>query len=72
MSATVVTKLPTTVKIVYWQRDGFWTGHLQDYPDYQTQGESFDDLKAHLRELHDDLTSGEIPGVRKLEEMALS
>ena len=62
----------STVKIVYWQRDGFWVGHLQEYPDYQTQGETLDDLKAHLRELHDDLTGGQIPGVRKLEEMALT
>ena len=64
--------LVETVKIVYWKRDGFWIGYLQDYPDYQTQGETLEDLKAHLRELHDHLTSGEIPGVRKLEEMALS
>ncbi len=62
----------STVKIVYWQRDGFWIGHLQEYPDYQTQGETLDDLKTHLRELHGDLTGGQIPGVRKLEEMALT
>lgn len=72
MPTVTAQPLAATVKIVYWQRDGFWIGHLQDYPDYQTQGDSFDDLKAHLRELHDDLTGGQIPGVRKLEEMALS
>ena len=61
-----------TVKIVYWQQRGVWIGHLQDYPDYQTQGETLDDLKVHLRDLYVELTSGQIPGVRKVEEMVLS
>jgi hypothetical protein len=36
------------------------------YPDYWTQGQSLEDLQAHLRELYQDLTSGEIPGIRKV------
>jgi hypothetical protein len=62
----------STIKIVYWQHGGFWIGHLQDYPDYQTQGETLDDLKVHLRDLYLDLTGGQIPGVRKVEELVLS
>ena len=57
-----------TAKFVYWEEDGAWLGYLQDYPDYWTQGETLDDLKAHLRDLYADLTSGEIPGIRKLDE----
>ncbi len=37
-----------TVKIVYWEDDGWWLGYLQDYPDYMTQGETLADLKEHL------------------------
>lgn len=58
--------------IIVWQDDGAWLGYLQDYPDYWTQGDSLEDLKEHLRDLYHDLTSGEIPGVRKLEELVLS
>ena len=61
-----------TAKFVYWEEDGAWLGYLQDYPDYWTQGETLDDLKAHLRDLYADLTSGEIPGIRKLDELVLA
>lgn len=48
-----------TVKFTYWQEDdGAWIGYLQDYPDYHTQGESLDDLKEHLSDLHRDIASG--------------
>ena len=58
--------------IIVWQDDDAWLGYLQEYPDYWTQGDSLDDLKEHLRDLHKDLTSGAIPGVRKIEELVLS
>ena len=49
----------------YWQDGKDWLGYLDDYPDYMTQGESLDDLKENLADLHMDLTSGEIPHIRK-------
>ena len=52
------------VKIVVWEVDGAWLGYLQDYPDYWTLGKSLKDLKAHLRDVFDDISSGEIPGIR--------
>lgn len=60
-----------STKYVYRQDNDLWLGYLQDYPDYWTQGSSREDLEAHLRDLHRDLTSGEIPGVRKLAELTL-
>ena len=60
------------IKIVIWEQDGAWLGHLQDYPDYWTQGETRDDLKDHLKDLYEDLTSGQIPGIRKVEELVIS
>jgi len=45
---------------------------LDDYPDYHTQGESLDDLKENLIDLHRDLTSGEIPCVRRHAELELA
>jgi predicted RNase H-like HicB family nuclease len=53
-----------TVKYVYWENDGTWIGYLQDHPDYWTQGETLDDLKDHLKDLHHDLTTGVLPGIR--------
>ena len=54
---------------MYWQDDRFWLGHLEEFPDYVTQGESLEDLQDHLRDLHTDLSGGQIPGVRRLAEM---
>ena len=61
-----------TAKFVYWEEDGAWVGYFQEFPDYWTQGESLDDLKAHLKDLYADLTGGQLPGIRKVEELILA
>ena len=55
----------TTTRFVHWRDGDHWLGYLVEYPDYWTQGESFDDLKEQLVDLYKDVTSGEIPGIRK-------
>ena len=61
-----------TVKYLFWEEDGAWIGYLQDYPDYWTQVETPDDLREHLLDLYRDLTSGELPGIRKVGELVVS
>jgi hypothetical protein len=61
-----------TVKYVYWEENGGYLGHFLEYPEYWTQGESLDDLREHLLDLYGDLTSGEIPGIRKVDELVIS
>mgnify|MGYP005817542527 CR=1 FL=1 len=51
-----------TVKFMSWEEEGAWLGYLLDYPDYWTQGETFEDLKEHLRDLSLELTSGPLTG----------
>jgi predicted RNase H-like HicB family nuclease len=60
-----------TAKYIHWQEDDAWLGYLVEYPDYWTQGETFDDLIEHLKDLYLDLSSGQIPGVRKVGELAI-
>jgi len=60
-----------TVKIIVWQEGESWLGYLQEYPDYWTQGDSLDDLKEHLRDLHADLSAGVIPGARRVEDLVV-
>ena len=60
-----------STKYIYWQDQNQWLGYLQDYPDYWTQGDSIEELQSNLRDLYKDLTSGEIPEVRKLAELTL-
>jgi predicted RNase H-like HicB family nuclease len=62
----------TKIRFVYWQDDDTWIGYLQDYPDYWTQGTSLEDLQEHLKDLYADLTSGELPGIRRVGEITVS
>lgn len=56
----------TKAKYIYWQDEDWWIGYLEEFPTYPTQGESFEDLVDHLQDLYRDLTSGEIPNVRRV------
>ena len=61
-----------SIKYTFWQDDEFWLGYLNDYPDYWTQGYSKDELLENLKDLLTDLESGEVPFIRKVEEMAIA
>ena len=60
------------IKYIYWQDGTDWLGYLEEFPDYATQGATFEDLKAHLQDLYLDLTGGQIPGVRQEGELAFA
>jgi hypothetical protein len=60
------------VKVVVWQEDDAWLGYLQDHPDYWTQGGTLEDLKEHLKDLYLDITSGQIPGIRRVEDLVIA
>ena len=60
-----------SARYISWQGGAHWLGFFEEYPDYMTQGESLEDLQDHLKDLYHDLTSGEIPGVRKAAELAV-
>lgn len=59
-------------KFVYWQENGFWIGYFEEFPDYETQGETFEDLKEHLKDLYQDLTSGDVPHIRRVGELEVA
>ena len=61
-----------TTKIVYWKDEGRWLGYLQEFPDYWTQGDTRDDLEAHLLDLYVDLTSGVLTGIRRVTDLAVA
>ena len=48
-----------------------WLGYFEEFPDYLTQGESLPKLEENLRDLYLDLTSGEIPGIRRVAELSI-
>jgi hypothetical protein len=61
-----------TLKYTFWQDGEFFLGYLNDYPEYQTQAYSKDELLENLKDLLKDFESGEVPFVRKVEELAIA
>jgi predicted RNase H-like HicB family nuclease len=61
-----------TIRYVRWQDHGMWLGHIEDYPDYITQGETLKDLQENLKGLYEELTGGHIPSVRKVSKLRIA
>ncbi len=57
-------------RYVHWQDGDMWIGYFEEFPDYLTQGDSIGELEDNLRDLYRDLTSGEIPGIRRVAELS--
>ncbi len=60
-----------TARYVYRQDGDHRLGYFEEYPDYRTQGRSLEELQANLKDLLSDLTSGQIPGIRKVAELSV-
>jgi predicted RNase H-like HicB family nuclease len=58
-------------KFVYYQEDDMWIGWLEEFPDYRTQGDTLEELEENLIEIYQELTSGNIPHVHHIGELAV-
>ena len=61
----------STARFVHWQDGDIWLGYFEEFPDYRTQGQTLEEFEDNLRDLYLDLTSGEIPGIRKVSELTV-
>ncbi len=60
------------LKFTYWKDGNYYLGFLNDYPDYQTQGMSKEELVSNLKDLLSDLESGDVPYIRKVEDLLVA
>jgi predicted RNase H-like HicB family nuclease len=58
-------------KFTYYQENDLWVGWLDEYPEYRTQGLTFEQLKENLKDVYDELNSGKIPHLRKSGELVV-
>ena len=61
-----------TLKFTYWKDGECYLGYWNDYPDYETQAESKEEMVSNLRSLLADIESGEVPYIRKVEELVVT
>ena len=61
-----------TKKFIYYKDDDMWVGWLEEYPDYRTQGETFEELQENLRDLYADLSSDAVSYVRRVGELRVA
>jgi hypothetical protein len=60
------------LEYTFWQDGEFYLGFLNQYPEYGTQAYSKDELIENLKDLLIDLESGEVPYIRKVEELVIA
>jgi predicted RNase H-like HicB family nuclease len=49
------------INIVYKEEKGWFVGHIQEYPDYESQGKTLEELRDNLIEIYDDIRKGLVP-----------
>ncbi len=62
----------TKLRYIHWQEDDYHIGYFEDYPDYRTQGKTLDELQQNLRDLHKDISSREVPYIKRVDELVVS
>ena len=60
------------LQFTFWQDGEYFLGFLNDYPDYETQGLSKEELVENLKDLLKDIESDEVPFIRKVEELVVA
>lgn len=59
--------------IIYKEENGWFVGHIQEYPDYESQGKTLDELKENLLDIYEDINKGLVPDAKpsQLLEVAI-
>ena len=60
------------IDFTFWKDGDFFIGYLNEFPDYETQGYSLDELKTNLKTLFEDIKSEEIPYIRQTARLVLA
>jgi len=48
-------------RVIYKEEDGWYVGHIQEYPVYESQGKTLEELRGNLLEIYNDIKKGLVP-----------
>ena len=60
------------IEFTHWKDGGFYIGFINQYPEYETQGETLEGLKEHLADLWKDLETDSVPYSRKVGQLLVA
>ena len=55
------------INIVYKEEKEWFVGHIQEYPDYESQGKSLEELRDNLIENYKDIRKGLVPDAKPFQ-----
>ncbi len=58
-------------RVIYKEEDGWYVGHIQEYPDYESQGKTLEELKGNLLEIYKDIKEGLVPNAKPSKVLEL-
>ena len=60
------------INIVYRKENDWFVGHIQEYPDYESQGKTMDELKENLLDIYDDIQNGLVPDAEAFQLLEIA
>ena len=60
------------IPYTYWKDESFYIGHLNEFPEYETQGRTLEELQENLLDIYKDIASEEIPYIKRIGELVLA
>lgn len=58
--------------IFYKEKKDLFIGHIQEYPDYESQGRTLDELRKNLIEIYNDINEGLVPDAEPFHLMEVA
>ncbi len=49
-----------TINIIYKKEREWFVGYIQNYPDYETQGKTLEELRENLLDIYNDIEEGKV------------
>jgi predicted RNase H-like HicB family nuclease len=61
-----------TKKYIYYKEEDMFIGWLEECPDYRTQGATLEGLEENLKNIYQELNSGNIPCAHRVGELRVA
>ena len=60
------------LSIFYKKEKEWFVGHIQEYPEYESQGRDLDELRGNLVEIFSDINKGLVPDAEPFQLMEVA